>query len=248
MSDRLERTLAELADQIVWPEPSSQLATRVSARLEPRRSRWRWRVAATLGAMAVLAGVLALSPSTRRAVADLLAMAGIEIRMTQQIPAAGAGLDLGGVVTLDEAGGRAGFEVRVPSVPGPPDGVYLDGDRVHMVWGGTEVLPAAGDTGVGLLLTQYRPIDGSPAASKAIGAGSRVSGTDIDGTAAIWIEGAPHTLTLLDEHGEPRTETTRLAANVLLWEFDGVAFRLETTGGLDAALTVAGSTLPSFRP
>jgi hypothetical protein len=60
----------------------------------------------------------------------------------------------------------------------------------------------------------------------------------------LWIEGAIHTFTLLDQAGNPIEETTRLAANVLLWEINGVNHRLETTGDLQNSLAVVETLEP----
>ena len=49
---------------------------------------------------------------------------------------------------------------------------------------------------------------------------------------------AAHTFTLLDAAGNPVEETTRLAANVLLWEGNGLNHRLETTGDLPSSLGI----------
>jgi hypothetical protein len=42
----------------------------------------------------------------------------------------------------------------------------------------------------------------------------------------------------LDSDDQPVEETTRLAANALLWEANGVNHRLETTGDLESALAI----------
>jgi hypothetical protein len=60
----------------------------------------------------------------------------------------------------------------------------------------------------------------------------------------LWIEGAIHTFTLLDQAGNPIEETTRLAANVLLWEMNGVNHRLETTGDLQSSLAIVETLEP----
>lgn len=44
--------------------------------------------------------------------------------------------------------------------------------------------------------------------------------------------------------GTPIEETTRLAANVLLWEANGVNHRLETTGNLQSSLTLVETLEP----
>ena len=49
----------------------------------------------------------------------------------------------------------------------------------------------------------------------------------MDGSPAFFLSGAPHVVLLLDENGEVLTDSTRLAGNVLIWQDDDTAFRLE---------------------
>ena len=46
---------------------------------------------------------------------------------------------------------------------------------------------------------------------------------------------------MVTDHGDERF---RVEGNVLIWEEDGVTFRLETSLPLDEALAVAGSLVP----
>ncbi|MFQ5523637.1 MAG: hypothetical protein ACE5F5_08670 [Acidimicrobiia bacterium] len=250
---RLESTLTSLGDAIDWPTPSPHLSARVIARIEseepPVAGRTVWRRPA-LAAIAVLVVslVFVFSPSARQAVADLLSVAGIRIGVTsEQTATSGAELNLGELVQLDEVGDRVDFQLRVPGGedPGVPDAVYLsESGHVTMVWVGTSSLPAAGDTGIGLLLTQYAGNSDQEVAEKAIGPETGVQRLTVEGQPALWIEGAAHTFTLLDTEGNPIQETSRLAANVLLWEADGVNHRLETTGGLQSALAIVTALEP----
>lgn len=66
----------------------------------------------------------------------------------------------------------------------------------------------------------------------------------IDGVPALWTEGTPHTMTLLDAEGNPLTVSTRLAAKVLLWEANAVNHRLETAGDLSTVLAIVDSVAP----
>jgi hypothetical protein len=102
-------------------------------------------------------------------------------------------------------------------------------------------LPAAGGTDVALLLAQGKASGRKVFAQKQLGPGTRIRSLQVEGAAALWIEGAPHTLTLVDADGNAIEETTRLAANVLLWEANGVDHRLETTGDLDSALSIVAT-------
>ncbi len=251
---RLESMLSSLADSIDWPSPSPHLPTRVVAHIESlrrptRRSGWR-RLAMAMAAVIAVTGVMVVSPSARQAVADLFGVAGIRIGLNPDLaPTAGADLNLGEPIRLADIGQVVDFDVRSPTGGdlGPPDGVYLSEDgQVTMVWAGSQTLPAAGDTDVSLLLTQRKAYGLTDFAEKTIGPETEVQALHVEGHPALWIEGAPHTLTLLDAAGNPVKETTRLAANVLLWEAHGVNHRLETTGDLQSALAIVETleTLP----
>lgn len=248
---RLERQLTSLGDAIDWPTPAPRLSTQVLARIESKPSSagrgWR-RMTIAIAAVVVVALVFVASPTARQAVADLLDAAGVRISFTADTtPVAGAGLDLGQPVSVERVPDAVGFDVRIPvgDQPGPPDGIYLsEGDQVTMVWTGTPALPAAGTTDIGLLLTQGEATHGLEVAEKAVGPGTDVHNLMVEGQPGLWIEGAPHSLTFLDAEGNPVEETTRLAANVLLWGAHGVNHRLETTGNLQTAMTFVDALQP----
>jgi hypothetical protein len=105
-------------------------------------------------------------------------------------------------------------------------------------------LPAAGDTGIGLILTQREERSDAYQGVKTVSPETEVEAVFVDGVHGFWIEGTPHTLVLVDETGMEREETRRLAANVLLWAKDGISYRLETTGDLALALAIAESLSP----
>lgn len=244
--------LASLGDSIEWPAPSPHLSTRVKARIESDqptasgRRVWR-RPAVAAVAVLLVTLVFVFSPAARQAAADWLGAAGIRIgHTTDQTPTTGAALELGELIPLDEVGDAVDFQLRIPggATPGMPDAVSLsDNGQVTMVWDGTPTLPAAGDTGIGLLLTQYTAAGGQ-FAEKSIGSEIGVQRLTVEGQPALWIEGATHTFTLLDQAENPIEETTRLAANVLLWEINGVNHRLETTGDLQSALAIVETLEP----
>lgn len=242
---QLELLVSSLADSIDWPMPSPHLAPRVLAGIESvpvtARSRWRPRLAVALAAMFVVLGAMVVAPSARQAAADLFRAAGVRIGLTSEPdPTVGANLGLGEPIDLGDVDQAVDFTVRVPAGadPGSPDAVYLSDGRVTMVWMGAEPLPAAGDTEVGLLLTQRAAFGLEDFAEKALGPATEVERVEVESQPGLWIEGVPHTLTLFDRDGNPVEETTRLAANVLLWEAGGVNHRLETTGDLISTLAI----------
>lgn len=237
----LESVLGRVSETIEWPEPSPHLVSRVMARVEahraPSTSR-HW----VLGAVALLVMTLVALPGPRQAVADLFEEAGVLIGLVDEDPAdPGRGLDLGERVSMELAVATAGFVPRTPlGELGPPDALYLDsGGTVSMVWKGSDALPADADTGIAILLTQSE--GEARRAVKGVGPSTLVEIVPVDGGAGLWIEGAPHAFTLTDSDGNPSEETTRLAANVLLWEAGGLDYRLELTGDLNQAITVAES-------
>lgn len=248
---RLESMLSSLRESVDWPVPSPDLPARVVANIasvaaRPNR-RLRPRVVVFV-ALLTVALVFTLSPSAREAVADLFGEAGIRIGLTDDVSLPdGAELGLGEPIAADGLREAATFAVRLPvgAAPGTPDGVYLDEvGRVSMVWVDSSALPAAGDTGVGLLLTQFEATGALDVGEKAVGSASDVVELTVEGQPALWIEGAEHILTWLDEEERPVVDTSRLAANVLLWESRGVYHRLETTGDLESALAIVASLEP----
>ncbi len=248
MNSSVESLLTELAGHIDWPEHADQVPA-IRHRLasaSTRRSRRRW-IPVTAVVVVLVAALLLLSPSAREAVADLLGVAGIEVQFDPEPPpAAGSELDLGEPVTLDEAHEAVDFELLVPENLGPPDGVFLSdrpsSGRVSMVWESEESLPAAGDSGIGLIYSQFAlELPEGSNFVKSVRPDTSVRAVEVNGSLGLWIEGAPHLITYEDAAGNRTEEEMRLAGNVLMWESDGVTHRIETTVGLQATLSLAGS-------
>jgi hypothetical protein len=246
----IESTLFELGGQIDWPEQADQtqaVLRRLSA--PPRRAQRRW-VPVTAAIILAAASILLLSPGAREAVADLLGVAGIEVRFGEEAePPVGAELDLGEAVTLEEATGAVEFELSVPELTGNPDAVYLSPrpsqGRVSMIWEGDETLPAAGDANIGLIYSQFAlDLADDEVFVKSVRPDNGVRVVDIAGIIGLWIDGAPHVITYEDAAGNIEEEETRLAGNVLMWERAGVTHRIETTLPLGQALALAESIVP----
>ena len=64
-----------------------------------------------------------------------------------------------------------------------------------------------------------------------------VHDASVDGARAAWIP-VPHVLTVDTEDG---TETFSVRGNVLIWEVDGITYRLETSLDRASALEIARS-------
>ena len=237
----------------------------------PRRTALWWllapmpRALALMAVVVLVAGVLlALSAGTRSAVADLFGLRGVRFFSVESsatpVPASTAGpeptvipqatpgarLVPGVPVPLEEAQGRVTFPIRLPSLPelGTPDAVLVGtpppGGQVSLVYGPRPGVPEAHQTGVGLLITQFRG-EFQPYLEKGLARGSRVEQVSVAGARGYWIAGEPHTLVYRDPSDAIFESPARLAGNTLLWERDGVTYRLESALGRDQAVRIAES-------
>lgn len=263
----LEERLVELGRSISYP-PTPEIAARVRTRLssvQPAGRAWwsalaPWPQALTVGLIAFLVSVGALltaSPQARTAVADRLGLRGVSIeqRTAPPLPAGStaslaAALNLGDLVTLEEARVRAGFPVVVPASRqlGAPDTVHflstVPGGQVALVFGPRPGITTAETGEVGLLIFEFRTPRGwinEGVLGKLLAAGTRIENVEVNGERGLWIDGDPHVLYVPDARGDFRTETVRLAGNVLLWERGEITLRLEGAASKEVALRIAAS-------
>jgi hypothetical protein len=206
----LERRLTALATEVDWPETPA-----FEPRLEPvGRPRPSRRRALVLGiALALLAlGIAFAVPPARSAILDFFRLGGVTVERVATLPEAeqralSAGLG-------DPVG--AGVAEAVLGAPFPlPD---TDGEvRLYERDGIVSALLATPEP---VLLSAIRPgFDGS--LLKKLAANATVEHVSIDpGVEGLWIEGEPHVVFWLEA-------PPRLAGNVLLWERDGITYRLE---------------------
>ena len=162
------------------------------------------------------------------------------------LPALGPSLAPGHPVTLDDARAAAGFHVEVPADPslGAPDAVYLDGAgasaRVTLLYGARPGMPPAPGSPASALLTQFRGAVNPDVFMKIITPGTTVEPVTVEGAHGYWIAGRPHEL-FYKSGDDTVVETLRLAGDVLIWEHDGLTFRLETTADRATAMRIAAS-------
>ena len=163
-------------------------------------------------------------------------------------PAPAPMLRLGHEVSLDEASDRAPFTILGP--------VDAWGRRPPSTWAshpptpsrccGAEGTGVPGGGGHGRRRAAHRDagIHRRALIEKQLGPGTTLETATVGDDAAYWIAGGQHELLYLDRDGRTRPDTTRLAANTLLWEHDGVTFRLESGLDRDAAVDLAGDLEP----
>jgi hypothetical protein len=250
---RIAALLEAAAPHVEFPE-TPPLPALVRRRIErgpipvgtiavPRLRPPLWRPVLAFASVVVLAlaVTLALSATARKAVADLLGVVGIHVTFDdprEGLPPPRDVLELGTSMSTFEAAGRVGFEVLQPSLRRVA-AVYFDASigETGMV---SFVYPpdAKSVSDVDLLVTQFAAtLDGAFFKKVAL-AGGDVTYVDVRSRPGYWVGGGPHLFWYVDADG-PRDETIRLAQRVLIWEEDGVTYRIEGAGSLRAALRIA---------
>jgi hypothetical protein len=218
----------------------------------------RWLLAAALALIAIGAA-LGFSRDLRSAVADLFGVPGIRIEIERDTPTpkatsapatppAGATLLFGEPVGLAQAQALAPFHVGVPvSVSlGEPDEIYLrtlpDGNvMVSLAYLPDAGLPETEGTGIAVLLMQFEQREDVDYLVKLVSQGRGAISTSVGDHRAFWIIGS-HQLVLLSDPSRGCCDGfSRTAGNVLLWEADGVTYRLESALPLAEAKAIAES-------
>jgi hypothetical protein len=238
----LETRLRALGADTHFP-PTPDLAVAVCARLaeagtaaaQPTAVRRRRTLAVAIAlALLVPAAAIAAVPSTRHAVLDWLGLRGVEVRRvptppsgTSTAPDAG---DLGRPLALAAARRRVSFKVLVPSVLPTPRRAFVAGSPPG---GRVSFLFARAGRRPRLLITEFRGSRTRTFVEKVIGPGARAVPVRVGDARGVWITGRPHAFIYADRDGAIRTENTRLAGSVLLWERGGLVLRIE--GGLTRA-------------
>jgi hypothetical protein len=160
-------------------------------------------------------------------------------------PSAGARLSLGQAVSLDQARARVQFQFPLPTSIGTPDEVYVldnpPGGQVAFIYYPRPDLPQTNTTGIGLLFTAFQGTVPSGMFGKGVPPGTTLEELQVNGGQGYWIAGDLHTIFYLDSRGQGRTETTRLASNVLVWDQGQLTLRIESSLSKVSALAIAAS-------
>ncbi len=230
MTDDLRASLRDLGRRLDVP-PTPDVTTAVLNRLDsaapPARRRVPRLVTAAIAALLALATAMVVSPAVRAAVFDLLRIGGVDIHQNEPAPPPGETPPLGDrVVSLADARTAVDFALRLPTGLGEPDAVRVTDDRV--------VTMSFGDIRVDQFDGGLDPMFEKFAMAEDI---HRVSVGDRPG---IWVD-RPHIVIYIDEDGITREESARLAASTLIWEDDGVTYRVEGDLTQPEALAIAES-------
>lgn len=241
MADRIDEALRDLASEVVFP-PTPDLRRAVASRLhapEPRSPRWAaWPRALALAAIVSLLLVAA-------AAAVALVLPGLRLTFVPTVPTAevpegplATRLALGQSIPPETVG------AGVPASVGAPDEAYILGDHevLSLVYAAGDGLPELGGSGIGLLV---QVIDGEldrARVEKLVDeVGASVTAIAVSGEAGYWIEGPPHIVRYSSPSGTGRSQATRLAGDTLVWEREGVLYRIESGLGRAETLRIAES-------
>jgi hypothetical protein len=250
----LSEALAELGAALDFPA-APPLATAVAAaiRTAPPARGWsfgrplRRGLALGLVAALLLAGLAA---------AIGIALGGLRITFGGPTPGSLLPDDLvverafGEPVPLDALPDRLGFAPLAPTVTqlGRPDHSFVRtppaGGLLTLVWGDRPGYAADPDSGLGVVITEFRADIGPEVFEKMIDSGVRVEAATVDGQPAYWVEGGEHFFFYRDENGKIVESTLRLVGSTLVWEEDGLTLRIEGAPSLDEAMRIAESLAP----
>lgn len=240
--NELERSLVALGRELAVPD-APDFVSSVREQIAPRRApvrRRRWAVAVVVVLVAALGATLAI-PDARSAFLDIFTIGGERIEIVDELPEVEAVADLestlGEQLTLDEVRARSEFELR--ELDEEPDRVYSsERGSVWFLYGTPE--------NVRLLVSQTprHEVDEPTLLKKLAGSGTTVEEVRVNGSDGLFLSGEPHFLFLVDENGKVVEDSARLAADVLIWDEGGVAYRLEGDLTLEQALELARSLGP----
>jgi hypothetical protein len=250
----LERTLSDIGGRL--DGPTRDMWPAVRERIAGRRPVPWWQVglervslapvAATLAVILVAAFVL--TPSFVEALEHLLNIPGVQIFRVPATPPAttGAFVSFPGqrAASLAEASRLAGFPVREPAALGAPDEIYVETApvRVTLVYRSRQGLPVTAVPGISALVVEFKGSLDAPILGKAIGPETTLEAVPLSsGTAAYYLAGKPHQFFYRDTSGNIQPDTLRLAGNTLLWESNGVTYRLEAQVSREEAVRIAST-------
>jgi hypothetical protein len=252
---QLEAMLRELGSGYPYPA-TPELAVMVRSRIASQRvaspaplRRWQvpWRIALVAAVLLLLlsAGALA-NPATRDAIAHFFKVGGVVVSRVPSplaTPSPLTSIYLGTPTDLQHAQAAVKFKVVVPDGLGQPDAVYLDssipGGEVALAYRPRSGLPAVKETGLGLLITEFAGNLAPDALLKVAGPGTTTEETAVNGDPAWWLQGEPHLLVIREGEGQSRPETLRLASNTLVWEHQGITYRIESNLCRSDAMRIA---------
>lgn len=214
--NELERRLQELGGEIAYPA-----TPRFDLGFDRRPVRLLHLRPLALGLailLAVLAGVLALSPGARSAFLEIFHLKGASVELVETLPQVDVRpIDFGEQVSREEAERRVGFKLVDL---GKPDAVFVRDSRMASLVYGPVEKPR-------LVLSELRGAVWDGFVKKVGSLGTRIDQVTVAGERGLFITGDEHFVMFLDENDAVTDEPTYLAGTVLLWNRGDLLLRLE---------------------
>jgi hypothetical protein len=206
----LEQRLAALAAELEWP-PTPELEPRLEP--APRRATRRRALVLALAVVAVAVAVAFAVPPARSAILRFFHLGGVTVERVDTLPAAeerplaaSLGVPVSRTAAESALGGR---RLLLPPSRGEPQLYTRDGYVSALL-----AVPQP------VLFSQFLSGDGGVLLKK-LAASATVEPVRVDAAAdGLWIAGEEHVVFWPEA-------PPRLAGNVLVWERDGVTYRLE---------------------
>lgn len=206
----LVRELELLGEDVDWPATPALTPTAAAAARQPRRVRRRLVVAIVLAVLLAAAGALAAT--------GVIHFGGATIKRVERLPPADpvAAMQLGAPIAVPEAE-RLVPGLRLPPRLRHPDAAYSDARGVSLVY--------LGASGPRAILGVLR--EGAPLLEKLVASRTPIRRVAVDGARGLYI--ADTHVDFL--YGPGR----RLSRPTLLWQRDGLLYRLESAQALRLA-------------
>ena len=119
-----------------------------------------------------------------------------------------------------------------------------------LAWTARPGLPADPESGLGVVVTQFRADMGPQTFEKLLLEGAVVEQLVVGATTGYWVEGGQHLFYFRDADGNVVDATIRLVGTTLMWERDGYTVRIEgapDAGDGQADRRVDGAALGRIR-
>ena len=230
----LEQELRGLAAWIEFP-PTPDLTGAVRGRLPARARRRRRGLAIAIALAAVAVGVAFAVPPARTAILRFFHLGAVHVERVGTLPPARErplATGLGPPLSLAQAERRSGLRLQLPASGTRPRHAYAHDGLLAVV------LRAPG--GAPVLLAEVRA-SSFGFVKKIAGGATTIEGVDVDGRPGLWISGAAHVVLYEDRFGRVRSQTLRIAGNVLAWQRGELTLRLEGPLSKREALVLARS-------
>jgi hypothetical protein len=245
MDERIDLALHSLAGEVAFP-PTPDLRASVADGLARPSGARRWWPRSLPRALAL--ALIATLVVVATAAALVLFVPGLRLTLVPAVPSAGLpDGPLAARMGLGQPVAPEGVSGAIPAAYGTPDEAYALGDHevLTLVYRAEDGLEEMGETGIGLLVQRIEgALDGERVEKLVAEVGATVQAIEVEGAPGYWISGPPHLVRYTTTAGLEHAQATRVAGDSLVWERDGVLYRIESGLGLAETLRIAESVAP----